>query len=134
MFTKEEIEELLANENVTKCSEKAITYNKKFKLEAVKQYEEGLTPQEIFRNAKFNLAVIGRRKPKNCLLDWNRIYRVNGKEGLSKENRGKTKSKGRPKKIKDLTDADKIKRLEIENAYLKAENDFLAKLRAKRRE
>jgi len=30
--------------------------------------------------------------------------------------------------------ADKLERLEVEVAYLKAENDFLAKLRAKRRE
>lgn len=133
MFTKEEIEGLLANENIAKCSEKAITYSKAFKLKAVKQYEEGLTPQEIFRNAEFNLAVIGRGKPKNCLRDWSKISRTKGNKELLTESRGRGGS-GRPVKAKDLTDADKIKRLEIEIAYLKAENDFLAKLRAKRRE
>ena len=40
--------------------------------------------------------------------------------------------KGRPK-TKGLTDTDKIKRLKIEVAYLKAKNDFLVKLRAKER-
>ena len=48
------------------------------------------------------------------------------------ENRGKGRGGGRPK-TKGITPEDRIKRLEAENAYLKAENDFLAKLRAKRR-
>ncbi len=52
-------------------------------------------------------------------------------EGLA-ETRGKGSS-GRPR-TKNLSDTDKIKRLETQVAYLKAENDFLAKLRAKRAE
>lgn len=47
------------------------------------------------------------------------------------ENRGR--GGGRPK-TKWLTDVDKIKWLEAENAYLKAENNFLAKLQAKKAE
>jgi len=130
IFTGEQIKELLENENIAKCSEKAITYEKDFKIRAVRQYnEEGMTAKEIFRQAGLNLNMIGRKQPKECLLRWNRIFRKKGVGGLS-EVRGK--NGGRPK-TKNLTDAEKIKRLETEVAYLKAENDFLAKLRARRR-
>jgi transposase len=132
MFTQEQIEELSKNENVTRCSGKSISYSNDFKIKAVKQYnEKGLTPKEIFRKAGFDLEVIGKEKPKSLMRDWNQIHRIKGIRGLLEENRGR--GGGRPK-TKNLTDADKIKRLEAEVAYLKAENDFLARLRAKRAE
>lgn len=131
MFSSEEIEGLLKNENVSRCSDKSITYGKNFKLSAIRLYEQGLTSAEIFRQAGFNIDTIGKDQPTTCLRRWNKIYKTKGLEKLSIETRGK--GGGRPK-TKNITDADKIKRLEIENAYLKAENDFLAKLRAKRRE
>ena len=132
IFTREQIEEFLKNPNVSKCSEKAISYDKNFKVKAVRLYnEQGLNPQDIFRQAGFDLNVIGRKKPKSLMRDWNDIFRSGGESGLKTETRGK--GGGRPK-IKNLTDAEKIKWLEAENAYLKSENDFLAKLRAKRAE
>lgn len=131
IFTREQIEEFLKNKNIKKCSEKSITYSKNFKMTAIKLYDQGLTSTEIFRQAGFDLNVIGKDKPKECLLRWNKIIKKKGVEGLN-ESRGRN-SRGRPK-TKNLSIKDKIKRLETENAYLKAENDFLAKLRAKRAE
>lgn len=131
-FTKEEIEILSKNENVSKCSEKAITYDGAFKIKAVKQYKDGKGSRDIFTEAGFDLRIIGKDNPKDHLKQWNKIVRIKGLDGLRKETRGR--GGGRPKKPKDLTDADKIKRLEAENAYLKAENDFFIKLRAKRAE
>jgi hypothetical protein len=130
IYTKEQIEQLLKNKNIAKCSQGSITYGKSFKINAVRLYEQGLTSTEIFQQAGFNLDVIGRDKPKKCLLRWRKTTAEKGVEGLV-EIRGRNSS-GRPK-TKNLSDKDKIKRLEIEVAYLKAENDFLAKLRAKRR-
>ena len=132
MFTSGQIKKLLKNENVAKCSTKSITYSKKFKLGAIKLYGQGLTSSEIFRQSGFDFSVISRDQPKECLRRWNNIFRKKGLEGLS-EVRGQNSIKIKSK-TKDLNDADKIKRLEIEIAYLKAENDFLAKLRAKRKE
>ena len=129
IFTREQIEGLLKNKNIKRCSERSITFSKEFKTAAVHLYEKGLTSTEIFRQAGLNLGVIGKNKPKGYLRDWNRVVRKKGLEGLS-EVRGKN-SRGRPKS-KNITGADTIKRLEAEVAYLKAENDFLAKLRAKR--
>lgn len=60
---------------------------------------------------------------------------MHGAEGLLTETRGRATGsrRGRPK-VRGVTDGEKIERLEATVAYLRAENDFLAKLRAKRRE
>jgi len=131
-FTQEQIGELLKNENVVHCG-KAIVYSKDFKVKAVESYEQGLGPQEIFKQAGFDLNIIGRKKPKSLLRDWNMIYREKGAKGLKIETRGKGGGGGRHK-TKFQTDKEKINYLEAQVAYLKAENDFLAKLRAKRAE
>jgi hypothetical protein len=131
-LTKEQVEALLKNDHVIKCSNKAITYSKEFKVLAIKQYnEEGLTSKEIFERAGFDLNVIGKDNPKGLLQDWNKKYRDKGIKGLLTETRGKG-GKGRPKS-KGITDKDKIKYLETKVAYLKAENDFLARLRNRKK-
>jgi len=133
IFIQKQISELSKNKNVKKCSEKSITYTKEFKIKAVKQYqEEYLAPNEIFEQAGFDLNTIGKRTSTWCLDRWKKTFQTKGFNALNTENRGKTKGGGRPRKIRDKTDKDKIERLEAENIYLKAENDFLAKLRAKR--
>lgn len=133
-FTKEQIKKLLSNRYVIKCSEKNIAFSNAFKLKAVKQYDKGgLTPSEIFRLAGFDLDLIDKSRRSDCLRRWLKKYRSKGATGLRADNRGRSKKGGRPK-TKNLTEAEKIKWLEAKVAYLKAENDFLAKLRAKRTE
>lgn len=131
IFNKEQKIELSKNKNVKKCSERSITYSKDFKIKAVKQYyDEYLAPNEVFEQAGFDLDMIGRKTPAWCLDRWKKVFQNKGINALNNENRGK--GGGRPKKIKDKSDKDKIERLEAAVAYLKAENDFLVKLRAKR--
>ena len=130
LFNQEQINMLLQNPNVEKCSEKSITYSKDFKVTAIQQWEAGVSPQEIFRQAGFNVSVIGLDKPKQCLKRWRRTFREKGVNSLKTETRGKSKNGGR-KKTKWENDKEKIKYLEAEVAYLKAENDFLVKLRKK---
>lgn len=127
IFTTAEIKGLSKNKNVSKCSDKSITYNKHFKVLAVKKYyEEGYSPTMIFKEAGFDRQMIGEDAPDQCLKRWKKIYRSKGEDKLRVETRGVT---GRPRK-KWSSDVERIKYLEIENAYLKAENDFLVKLRA----
>lgn len=129
VFNEKQIKGLLKNVNVARCSDRSISYTKEFKLLAVKQYQEGKIGREIFQEAGFNIKLIGKDLPKGCLLRWRRKYQLKEGIGLSKDERGKSGNCGRPK-TKGLTDTDRIKRMTIEIAYLKAENDFLAKLRA----
>ena len=131
-FTAEQIADLSANKNVIRCSPKSITYSHAFKIDAVKRYNgEGVGARQIFEEAGFNLDVIGNDIPSECVGRWRRTIEWKGEVALSIEKRGKSfgSGKGRPR-LKGLTDAEKIKRLELTVLYLKAENDFLAKLRA----
>ena len=130
IFNEEQIKELLQNPNVETCSDKSILYHKDFKISAVKRYHEGLSPNEIFREAKFNLNLIGHDAPKDCLKRWKNIFKEKGEEGLKSDGRGQIKGGGRPKTNWE-NEKEKIKYLETQIAYLKAENDFLAKLRKK---
>lgn len=127
IFSEEQIETLLQNENVAGCSERSISYRKDFKIVAVRKYQEGLPPSEIFRQARLDIHTIGREAPKDCLRRWLKVFRRKGETGLRVENRGKLG--GRPKNFENLTEKEKIERLEAEVAYLKEENRFLAKLR-----
>ncbi len=125
--------ELRKNPNIAKCSQKAVTYSKDFKLKSVKQYlEENLSCTEIFRLAGFDISILGRNIPKDRIGDWKYIYRTYGEAGLSTDRRGRS-SPGRPRTA-NLSEKEKMERLEAEVAYLKAENDFLKQLRAKRAE
>ena len=129
-FSEAQIKELLANPNISRCSDKSISYAKEFKILAVKKYyEEGCSAKMIFNEAGFDIASIGITTPKRNLYCWKKIYKSKGEDRLKAETRGKHNLGGRPK-TKGVSDADRIKRMEIEIAYLKAENDFLVKLRA----
>lgn len=132
-FSEAQVAELLKNKNVARCSDKSITYSKEFKIQAVKRYyEDGCSPSLIFEEAGFDRKIIGSDSPDTCLWRWRTIYNTKGVSRLNTEARGKH-HKGRRPKTKNMTDVERIERLEIENAYLKAENDFLAKLRAARK-
>lgn len=131
IFTKEQIEILLQNPNVAGCSEKSISYRKDFKILAARKHLEGLPASEIFKQARFDINMIDRETPKECLHRWMKIFRKKGELGLRVDGRGQHKSGGRPKNLTNLTDEEKMKRLEAEVAYLKEENRFLAGLRKK---
>jgi len=132
MFTQEQINKLLKNENVSKCSSKSITYKKEFKLMALNKYfKNGYSPNMIFKEAGFNLNIIGKHRPKECLQNWRRVHNKNGEKGFEKENRG---GSGRGKKLEFKTKDGEIEYLKTKIAYIEAENDFLAKLRGLKRE
>lgn len=126
IFSEEQIKTLLQNPNVSGCSSKSISYNKDFKIAAVEKYREGLQPSEIFKEARFDINMIGCDSPHECLRRWLK----KGEAGLKSDDRKTNNPKGRPK-TNWLNEKEKIRYLEAENAYLKAENSFLAKLRKK---
>ena len=133
IYTKEQKEILLKNKNVEKCGVGVITYTGDFKVRAVKQYnEEYMTPKEIFMQAGFDIEMIGKNKPKNCLERWNKIFRKKGLKELLESKAGGGRG-GRPKGTKNLSEKDKIERLKLEIEYLKEKNRFLAKIRAKKK-
>jgi transposase-like protein len=105
-----------------------VNYTYEFKKRALELHGEGVYAREIWRRAGFDLGKWRDSYPRDTLRDWKKIVKKRGIEGLLKVggiqyDRGPTN-----------TDKDKIKRLELQVKYLAAENDFLAKLRAKRAE
>lgn len=130
-FSSEEISVLRKNPCVAKVTERSITYTYEFKKRALELHTQGISSKEIWRRAGFDVQIWVKDYTKDCLKQWKKIVKKNGFEGLTRR-RGEG-SAGRPK-TKGVSDADKIKRLELQVKYLEAENDFLAKLRAKRAE
>ncbi|WP_236848048.1 HTH domain-containing protein [Brevibacillus laterosporus] len=128
VFTEQEMKHLEANPYVQHVTYKSITYAPAFKVAAVKAYQEGQTPMEIFCGAGFDIDVIGHNKPKTCLKRWRNVYQIHGEIGLLEEQRGK-KSTGRPSTT-ELSVEEKLKRAEARIKFLEAENDFLKKLDA----
>jgi uncharacterized protein with NRDE domain len=99
-----------------------------FKRSALELYAQGVGPKEIWRRAGFNVSKWNKNYFVLTLRDWKRIVLRSGEEGLNKLG-GLQYDRGPSKEEKD-----KIKRLELQVKYLRAENDFLARLRAKRAE
>jgi transposase len=134
-FTEEQRVELIKNNNVLKFCGSYIAYTPEFKARAMSQYfNEGMSPKQIFTQAGFDLNVIGRKKSKSRMLQWRKIYTAKGVAGFTPEHKGRPKGSGKKIILEGLTDGEKIKRLQLEIRYLKKENDFLVRLRAKRAE
>ena len=112
--------DLEKNPIVLKVTRSNVTYTPEIKAKALKLRQKGQSPSQIFIAAGINLSLFGAGYAKKCLHRWEKMSAQDG--GLKKDRRG-SKSKGRPK-------GKKFKSLEDENAYLRAENDFLKKLRA----
>ena len=88
-------------------------YTPEFKKLVIEtMYQEHLSCSEVGR--QFDVA-------KQRVCDWERIYLLEGPEGLYIERRGRS-SKGRPQQFSKAVEEDLLKevqRLRAENAYLK---------------
>ena len=128
-FTPEQIAKLSKNKNVRRCGAKSMSFRKDFKIRAVKEYnEEGLSAVGIFESAGLDLKVIGKRTPNRLMNQWNTAIRKRSGNFLIQE---KVESFGKTEhRIGSIRD---MKNLKAKVAYLQAENDFLAKLRARKR-
>lgn len=58
-------------------------------LKAVKAYQEGKTPYEIFLEAGLDPKQIGTDTPTQSLKRWRKSYESLGEEGLLSERRGR---------------------------------------------
>jgi transposase len=127
IYTPEQVRTLLTNSNVERCSSKSVSYSKEFKVQAVKDYyHQGLGPNVIFQKAGFDLEILGKYKPENCLKLWRKIYKAQGQAGLKVERRGKNSS-GRRRK----GDESNHEYLKAKIAYLESENAFLKQQKTK---
>ena len=122
-FTDEQVEEFRKNPYVKNVSNKAITYEEKFKEYLYEQYTNGVSPTQIFRNAGFDTDLLGHKRIDGFYRR-NRACTIRD-EGFIDKRKG---SSGRPKD-KDLTPDEEIARLKHKNKVLQQENDFLKRVR-----
>lgn len=127
IFTKEQIAELRQQPCIFGVSERLVSYTYEFKKRALELHAEGISPNEIWRRAGFDVKIWKQGYCGWTIKDWRRMVQNGGLQRLV--NLGGVQS---DRGTKD--DKDKMKRLELQVKYLEAENDFLAKLRAKRAE
>ena len=117
IFTSDQIRKLSKNPNISHCGGNTVRYRAAFKQEAMRQYEAGLSAVEIFQNAGIDLDIIGKRSPNHLMCQWRTALRAKSGE-----------------KVDPLTRPNNdLEKLRAQVAYLKAENDFLAKIRAKKK-
>lgn len=125
-FSKEEQALLLKNKNVAKVTDRSITYSNVFKVSAIESYTKGKFPAEIFREAGFDLNIIGNENPGRSLDRWKKTYLTTGKNGLTGERRGRG-GMGRPQNS-EMSLEERLTAAEAKLAYLEMENEFLKKL------
>ena len=121
-FTDEQVEILRQNKYVKNVTNKAITYDISFKEYFIAEYENGVPPSTIFRNAGFDTDILGQSRiaafTNRCKAQSIRF------EGFKDKRDNGT---GRPS-TKDKT-AEEL--LEIANHKIKVlrqENDFLKRI------
>ena len=103
-------------------------YTHEFKKRALELQAKGVHIKEIWRRSGFDATKWKDEYFRGTLRDWRKAVEKHGILGLAKP--GGTPHDRGP----DKTSKDALKRLELQVKYLEAENDFLAKLRAKRAE
>ena len=130
-FSNEELVELRKHPCVFSCTSKSVNYTHEFKKRALEEYEKGARPKDIWKQAGFDTSKWKKHYFRLTIRDWKRIVRRGDISSLNNQG-GVQHDDGMTRSLK--TEKDKIKRLELHIRYLQAENDFLAKLRAKRAE
>ena len=116
-FTQEQIEILLKNPYVESINSNTIKFTSEFKELALKKDSEGITASQIFKDAGFDLKVLGKNIPTTCLGNW----RYKARHSNKNNNKYLASEVKKNKALKSILE---------ENKYLKAENEFLKKLQA----
>lgn len=121
-FTEEQQEELRKNSYIKKVSDKSITYTTEFRELFASEYHAGKIPSQILTQCGIDPRVLGRcRKSALVAMVKKCESRLDGFEDTRKGYSGRSIKK-------DLTDAERISRLEHQIKYLKQENEFLKKI------
>lgn len=108
---------LLANRNVLEVSEKSVSYIPDFKIKAVHQLMDGVSPDQIFLTAGIPIHFFKEDYCRYCLKRWVQKLQAEGEESLYEDGRGST---GRPKKERpqDLTYDELLSLVEIQKGAL----------------
>lgn len=124
LLTREQVKTLKENPYVQSATQRVITFTPEFKKWAYSEMAFGKPIQTVFREAGFDVEVIGEKRMQNFRFHLEKTAeREEGFEDLRKHNR-------RQENISTEAQlARKIRQLEHQVAYLQQENDFLKKIK-----
>lgn len=130
-YSSEHIAQLQKNPCVWHVSQRTINYTYEFKKHALDMYAQGVKPDDIWKQAGFDLSFWKEGYCRYTIKDWRRLVKKGELESLTKPSG--VQADGGYRKAKSPED-DRLRRLKLRVRYLEAENAFLARLRAKRAE
>jgi len=73
-YNKNQIEEILNNNYILKCSENSLTFTKECKIESVKLWNQWYWTKEIFRKFNFPEYISDSKIPEISICRWNRQF------------------------------------------------------------
>ena len=93
MLSSAEMDVLKKNPYVEDVNRQRILYTYEFKCFFIEQYLAGKRPVDIFRQAGFDVAMLGEKRIERATARWRAMYAANGMEAL----RGQVKENARKK-------------------------------------
>ncbi|WP_455544530.1 IS3 family transposase [Intestinibacter sp.] len=130
IFSENEIKILSKNKYVKHISAKGITYTNEFKLHFIAEYETGKTPRQIFKDAGFDIEILGKKRIECASSRWRKAYKEKGVLGLDDT---RVLNSGR-KLNRELTLEEVLAKKDAEIEYLKAELKLIKKLEVSERQ
>lgn len=122
LFDDEAIQLLGRNPYVKRASQKAITYADEFKEKFMQEYEDGKYPAQIFRDAGFDVDMLGKERIMNFKKRCKKmVVREAGFTDTRKANSGRPTTR-------EFSLEEQLERLKHKIKYLEQENEFLKKI------
>ncbi len=121
-YNKNQIEKILNNKYVLRCSENSITFTKECKIKSVKLWNNWFWTKEIFRKFNFPEYISDSKIPENSICRWNRQFKKHWEKAFWIMSKRWKKLGFKAKKeinLNILTDKEKIEYLKTEVVYLK---------------
>ena len=112
-LSQEQKDSLLKSNYIEKVGNSVVKYSNEFKIVALKQYRQGLSPVEIFTDAKIDVRIIGSKNAFNLIKKWM-----------------KEQQKSQNKDFKNLSLEKQLQQAQEKILYLEEELDFRKKLQA----
>lgn len=121
-INEEEQAKLSKNPWIKKVSEKSIQYSDEFREHFINEYNLGKGPTQIFIESGFDPLILGYKRIKQSSERFRKMdKRIDGLKDMRSENSGKVREK-------ELSEEEKIEKLQEENKRLKQQLEFLKKM------
>lgn len=131
IYTKKQLAQLSQHPCVWRVTSKMIHYTYDFKKRALDLYDQGIKPNDIWKQAGFDINIWKKGYCRHTINDWRKLVKKGGLESLTARSGIQSDEGYRRARSPE---SDRVRRLELQVKYLEAENAFLAQLRAKRAE